>query len=52
MYAGDSLVISLVASDSTASRKIALLYTFVGVNRRSPMMTVSTRMARPSFSGP
>lgn len=32
MYAGDSLTISFVASDSTASRKIALLYTYVGVN--------------------
>ena len=32
MYAGDSLIISLVASDSTASRKIPLLYTYVGVN--------------------
>jgi hypothetical protein len=32
MYAGDSLIISFVASDSTASRKIPLLYTYVGVN--------------------
>lgn len=32
MYAGDSLIISLVASDSTASRQIPLASTFVGVN--------------------
>lgn len=32
MYAGDSLIISIVASDSTATRQIPLLYTYVGVN--------------------
>lgn len=32
MYAGDSLIIEFVASDSTASRQIPLASTFVGVN--------------------
>ena len=32
MYAGDSLIISIVASDSTAARQIPLVYTYVGVN--------------------
>ena len=32
MFAGDSLIISIVASDSTAARQIPLLYTYVGVN--------------------
>ncbi len=32
MFAGDSLIIEFIASDSTAARQIPLVYTFVGVN--------------------